>query len=51
MRKLTYEGLAFYSRHGYKVRKLFGKLYLLRRYSTAHAKFSLWDLVILEDWK
>lgn len=51
MRKLTYDDLAFYSRHGYKVRKLFGKLYLLRRYSVNYTPFSLWDLVILEDWK
>ena len=50
MRRVTPEDLAFYDRHGYKSRKLFGRLYLLRRYSVKYTKFSIWDLVIVDDW-
>ena len=51
MRKITYDDLAFYCRHGYTSKRLFGKFYLLRRYSVKYTPFSLWDLVIVEDRK
>ena len=45
IRKITYDDLAFYCRHGYKSKRLFGKFYLLRRYSVKYTPFSWRDLV------
>lgn len=51
MRKITYDDIVFYWKYGYTSKHLFGKFYLLRRYSVKYTPFSLWDLVIVEDRK